>query len=66
MIRIINWAGDYNVKKKLQSLGYSHGQEIDIDIFEVAKIFFSAGLYVMLLPGSPNIIAVDNCAFHTR
>jgi len=62
---IYDWAGCCS--KDMERIGYSHNDLIDADIFETAKIFFNAGLNVMIMRGDNYpTLAIDNKRFGQR
>lgn len=66
MTELFNWAGNSQVRKILESLGYSHLDTIpEESIWVVAEKLSNAGLNVMIA-ADKTLLAVDNMLFRQR
>lgn len=73
-IQIYNWAGERQVAKDIEALGYNskfgHREVVNGDVFEIAKKFVDIGRNVMILQGDGEfcdfVLAVDTRSFGQR
>lgn len=67
-IQIYNWCREAAAAEALARLGRKHGDELEGDPLELARVFFEAGLNVMLLRGEAGsaVVAVDVKTFTQR
>lgn len=66
-VNIFNWCREREVNDVLAKLGYAHNTVVDGDPHNLAKVFFDAGLNVMLVHGTDMVLlALDTKSFQQR